>query len=293
MATARSTTPLTLEVVELIGTVVARYHEEYEDAAAEHALTGAQARLLGLLSLEPLPMRKPRPEAEVRAVERHGDRGPAGGAGPGGAPPRPGRPPGEAGRRDGGGRPDRAAAARVARTSRASRWPGCRTRSGGAAGPAAADAGRGRGVLEPQARGLPVTLAAARRQLHLPRCGTPEYARRGRPSALRCTHPTRAPIHQGSRAASEAENEPARLGLGRAGRGRRGFGAVTGCRSECPTGREAIRKDSVRTTDPWRTWRRRRAWRWPRAGRSPHLRGHRRRFRSRCPDGRCRRCARR
>ncbi|MFG2473694.1 MarR family winged helix-turn-helix transcriptional regulator [Streptomyces fagopyri] len=49
---------LTMEVVDLIGTVVARYHEEYEDAAAEHALTGAQARLLGLLSLEPLPMRR-------------------------------------------------------------------------------------------------------------------------------------------------------------------------------------------------------------------------------------------
>ncbi|MEU1530224.1 MarR family winged helix-turn-helix transcriptional regulator [Streptomyces fagopyri] len=50
--------PLTMEVVDLIGTVVARYHEEYEDAAAEHTLTGAQARLLGLLSLEPLPMRR-------------------------------------------------------------------------------------------------------------------------------------------------------------------------------------------------------------------------------------------
>ncbi len=49
---------LTLEVVELIGTVVARYHEEYEEAAAQHALTGAQARLLSLLSLEPLPMRR-------------------------------------------------------------------------------------------------------------------------------------------------------------------------------------------------------------------------------------------
>ncbi|WP_329133945.1 MarR family winged helix-turn-helix transcriptional regulator [Streptomyces sp. NBC_00670] len=49
---------LTLEVVDLIGTVVARYHEEYEEAAAEHALTGAQARLLSLLSLEPLPMRR-------------------------------------------------------------------------------------------------------------------------------------------------------------------------------------------------------------------------------------------
>src|SRR5689334_19381878 len=50
--------PLTLEVVDLIGTVVARYHEEYEEAAARHALTGAQARLLSLLSLEPLPMRR-------------------------------------------------------------------------------------------------------------------------------------------------------------------------------------------------------------------------------------------
>ncbi|MFI8822676.1 MarR family winged helix-turn-helix transcriptional regulator [Streptomyces sp. NPDC053431] len=52
------TDPLTLEVVELIGTVVARYHDEYEEAAATHALTGAQARVLGLLALEPTPMRK-------------------------------------------------------------------------------------------------------------------------------------------------------------------------------------------------------------------------------------------
>ncbi|MFJ5829638.1 MarR family winged helix-turn-helix transcriptional regulator [Streptomyces sp. NPDC093089] len=57
MATSR-TDPLTLEVVELIGTVVARYYEEYEQAAAQHALTGAQARVLGLLSLDPLPMRR-------------------------------------------------------------------------------------------------------------------------------------------------------------------------------------------------------------------------------------------
>lgn len=55
---APRTDPLTLEVVELIGTVVARYHEEYEEAAAAHALTGAQARVLGLLALEPTPMRK-------------------------------------------------------------------------------------------------------------------------------------------------------------------------------------------------------------------------------------------
>ncbi|MBD0747169.1 MarR family winged helix-turn-helix transcriptional regulator [Streptomyces sp. CBMA152] len=50
--------PLSLEVVELIGTVVARYHEEYERAASEHALTGAQARVLRLLSLGPVPMRQ-------------------------------------------------------------------------------------------------------------------------------------------------------------------------------------------------------------------------------------------
>ena len=52
------TDPLTLEVVELIGTVVARYNEEYEEAAGKHALTGAQARVLALLSLEPTPMRR-------------------------------------------------------------------------------------------------------------------------------------------------------------------------------------------------------------------------------------------
>lgn len=57
MATQR-TDPLTLEVVELIATVVARYHAEYEQAAAEHTLTGAQARVLGLLSMEPTPMRR-------------------------------------------------------------------------------------------------------------------------------------------------------------------------------------------------------------------------------------------
>ncbi|MFF8727548.1 MarR family winged helix-turn-helix transcriptional regulator [Streptomyces sp. NPDC015171] len=49
---------LTMEVVELIGDVVARFYADYEKAAGEHTLTGAQARLLSLLSLEPLPMRK-------------------------------------------------------------------------------------------------------------------------------------------------------------------------------------------------------------------------------------------
>ncbi|MDI3390092.1 MarR family transcriptional regulator [Streptomyces sp. B-S-A8] len=60
MARSRTscTDPLTLEVVELIGSVVNRYHDEYERAASRHALTGAQARVLGLLSLEPMPMRR-------------------------------------------------------------------------------------------------------------------------------------------------------------------------------------------------------------------------------------------
>ncbi|MFF0444997.1 MarR family winged helix-turn-helix transcriptional regulator [Streptomyces sp. NPDC004609] len=58
MPTQRSADPLTLEVVELIGTVVARYYAEYEEAAAQHSLTGAQARVLGLLALEPMPMRQ-------------------------------------------------------------------------------------------------------------------------------------------------------------------------------------------------------------------------------------------
>ncbi len=49
--------PLTREVVDLIASVVSRYHEEYEQAAARHALTGAQARILALLAVAPLPMR--------------------------------------------------------------------------------------------------------------------------------------------------------------------------------------------------------------------------------------------
>ncbi|WP_189714568.1 MarR family winged helix-turn-helix transcriptional regulator [Streptomyces chryseus] len=55
---APRTDPLTLEVVELIGEVVSRYHAEYDEAAAQHALTGAQARVLGLLSVEATPMRR-------------------------------------------------------------------------------------------------------------------------------------------------------------------------------------------------------------------------------------------
>ncbi|MEU5362599.1 MarR family transcriptional regulator [Streptomyces sp. NPDC005925] len=56
--TPRRPDALTMEVVELIGEVVSRYHADYEEAAAGHALTGAQARLLSLLSLGPSPMRK-------------------------------------------------------------------------------------------------------------------------------------------------------------------------------------------------------------------------------------------
>ncbi|WP_330457643.1 MarR family transcriptional regulator [Streptomyces sp. NBC_00820] len=54
----RRVDPLTMEVVELIGEVVARFYADYEEAAGAHALTGPQARLLSLLALEPLPMRK-------------------------------------------------------------------------------------------------------------------------------------------------------------------------------------------------------------------------------------------
>ncbi|GAA2388491.1 MarR family transcriptional regulator [Streptomyces glaucosporus] len=53
-----SADPLTSEVVGLIGAVVARYHQEYDEAAARHDLTGAQARLLALLRQRPLPMRE-------------------------------------------------------------------------------------------------------------------------------------------------------------------------------------------------------------------------------------------
>ncbi|MCD9141885.1 MarR family winged helix-turn-helix transcriptional regulator [Streptomyces albireticuli] len=52
------TDALSREVVDLIATVVARYHEEYEEAAAKHSLTGAQAKVLALLTLEPMPMRR-------------------------------------------------------------------------------------------------------------------------------------------------------------------------------------------------------------------------------------------
>ncbi|MBU7596529.1 MarR family transcriptional regulator [Streptomyces sp. P38-E01] len=57
--TERTTPPdrLTREVVELIGEIVGRYHQEYDQAAAAYSLTGAQARMLALLAPGPSPMR--------------------------------------------------------------------------------------------------------------------------------------------------------------------------------------------------------------------------------------------
>ncbi|MGD9483341.1 MarR family winged helix-turn-helix transcriptional regulator [Streptomyces sp. TRM70308] len=49
---------LTCEVVELLGEVVRRYHDDYDRAAADYALTGAQARVLALLAYGPMPMRR-------------------------------------------------------------------------------------------------------------------------------------------------------------------------------------------------------------------------------------------
>lgn len=57
-AMTRRMDPLTAEVVDLIGTVVARFHQEYDAAAAGHGLTGVQARVLALLSRSPMPMRQ-------------------------------------------------------------------------------------------------------------------------------------------------------------------------------------------------------------------------------------------
>ena len=56
--TPRRMDPLTAEVVDLIGTVVARYYQEYDAAAAAYGLTGAQARVLALLAQGAMPMRQ-------------------------------------------------------------------------------------------------------------------------------------------------------------------------------------------------------------------------------------------
>jgi DNA-binding MarR family transcriptional regulator len=50
--------PLTLEVVDLMASLVSIFHREYEEAAAARSLTGAQAKLLALLRRGPVPMRK-------------------------------------------------------------------------------------------------------------------------------------------------------------------------------------------------------------------------------------------
>jgi DNA-binding MarR family transcriptional regulator len=49
--------PLTPEVVDLMAALVGVFHKEYEEAAAARSLTGAQAKVLGLLRRGPLPMR--------------------------------------------------------------------------------------------------------------------------------------------------------------------------------------------------------------------------------------------
>ncbi|MFF3557161.1 MarR family winged helix-turn-helix transcriptional regulator [Streptomyces tsukubensis] len=46
------------EVIDLIGDVVWRYVTAFEHAAGEQSLTIAQAKVLGLLTREPLPMRQ-------------------------------------------------------------------------------------------------------------------------------------------------------------------------------------------------------------------------------------------
>lgn len=126
---ATRTDPLTLEVVELIGDVVARYHQEYDEAAAVHSLTGAQARVLGLLSIEAMPMRrlaghlKCEPSNVTGIVDRLEARGLAE------------RRPDPADRRiklaaatDAGGGPPGSCAPRW--TSRVSHWASCRPGSG-------------------------------------------------------------------------------------------------------------------------------------------------------------------
>jgi DNA-binding MarR family transcriptional regulator len=50
--------PLTLEVVDLMATMVSLFHKEYEEAAAARSLTGAQAKVLALLRRGPMPMRQ-------------------------------------------------------------------------------------------------------------------------------------------------------------------------------------------------------------------------------------------
>jgi DNA-binding MarR family transcriptional regulator len=55
---SRHSDPLTLEVVDLMAKLVSLFHKEYEEAAAARSLTGAQAKVLALLRLGPMPMRR-------------------------------------------------------------------------------------------------------------------------------------------------------------------------------------------------------------------------------------------
>ncbi|GAA4847598.1 MarR family winged helix-turn-helix transcriptional regulator [Kitasatospora terrestris] len=48
---------ITREVVDLMASLVALFHREYEEAAAARSLTGAQAKVLALLRRGPMPMR--------------------------------------------------------------------------------------------------------------------------------------------------------------------------------------------------------------------------------------------
>lgn len=48
--------PLSLEVISSLAEVTGRFIADYDEAAAAHELTGAQARLLALVVTEPRPM---------------------------------------------------------------------------------------------------------------------------------------------------------------------------------------------------------------------------------------------
>jgi DNA-binding MarR family transcriptional regulator len=57
METQPPTDPITLEVTDLMASLVGIFHREYEEAAAARSLTGAQAKVLALLRRGPMPMR--------------------------------------------------------------------------------------------------------------------------------------------------------------------------------------------------------------------------------------------
>ncbi|WP_354640184.1 MarR family winged helix-turn-helix transcriptional regulator [Kitasatospora camelliae] len=57
MEKQQPTDEITREVVDLMASLVALFHREYEEAAAARSLTGAQAKVLALLRRGPMPMR--------------------------------------------------------------------------------------------------------------------------------------------------------------------------------------------------------------------------------------------